>query len=72
MVNSVFSSSAIFYSGTIMLHKGVIKQLDKYRKHYVWRGYDLTSKKPSKAAWPMVCMPKKQGGLGEIDLSMHK
>jgi hypothetical protein len=71
MVNSVFSSSAIFYTGTIKLHKGVIKQLDKYRKHCLWRGSDLNSKKPSKAAWPMVCLPKKQGGLGVLDLSLH-
>jgi retron-type reverse transcriptase len=64
MVNSVFSSSAIYFTGTLKLHKGVIKQLDRYRKHCLWRGADLLSKKPSKAAWPMVCVPKKQGGLG--------
>jgi hypothetical protein len=69
MVNSVFSSSAIYYSGTLKLHKGVIKQLDRYRRHCLWRGADLNSRKPSKAAWPMVCKPKKQGGLGVLDLS---
>jgi hypothetical protein len=61
MVNSVFSS-AIFYTGTIKLHKGVVKQLDKYMKHCLWRGSDLNSKKPSKDAWPMVCLPKSKGG----------
>jgi hypothetical protein len=71
MVNLVFSSSAIFYSGSLRLHKGVIKQLDKYRKNYLWRGADLNSKKPSKAAWPMVCIPKKQGGLVVLDLTIH-
>jgi hypothetical protein len=50
MVNSVFSSSAIYYSGTLKLHKGVIKQLDRYRRHCLWRGADLNSRKPSKAA----------------------
>jgi hypothetical protein len=49
----------------------VIKQLDRYRKHCLWRGADLLSKKPSKAAWPMVCVPKKQGGLGVLDLYTH-
>jgi hypothetical protein len=71
MVNLVFSSSAIFYSGSLRLHKGVIKQLDKYRKNYLWRGADLNSKKPSKAAWPMVCIPKKQGGIVVLDLTIH-
>jgi hypothetical protein len=71
MVNSVFSSSAIFFTGSLKLHKGVIKQLDKYRRHCLWRGADLNSNKPSKAAWPMVCVPKKHGGLGVLDLSLH-
>jgi hypothetical protein len=71
MVNSVFSSSAMFYTGTLKIHKGAIRQLDRYRKHCLWRGADLQSKKPSKAAWPMVCIPKKQGGLGVLDLQSH-
>jgi hypothetical protein len=71
MVNPVFSSPAIFYTATLKLHKGVIKQVDKYRKHCLWRGSDLNSKKPPKAAWTMVCIPKKQGGLGVIDLATH-
>jgi hypothetical protein len=71
MVNSVFSSSAMFYTGTLKIHKGVIRQLDRYRKHCLWRGADLQSIKPSKAAWPMVCIPKKQGGLGVLDLHSH-
>jgi hypothetical protein len=37
--------------------------------HGPWRGSDF--KKPSKAAWPMVCLPKKQGGLGVINLTSH-
>lgn len=71
MVNSVFSSSAIYYTTTLKLHKGVVKQLDKYRRHCLWRGSDITSRKPSKDAWPMVCTPKKQGGLGVMDLYAH-
>lgn len=62
MVNSVFSSSAVFYAFTLKLHKGVIKQLDQLRKHCLWRGGDITSKKHSKAAWPMVCVSKNKGG----------
>jgi hypothetical protein len=71
MVNSVFFSSAIYYTATLKLHKGVIEQLDKYRRHCLWRGSDINSKMPSKAAWPMVCTPKRQGGLGVLDLHAH-
>jgi hypothetical protein len=53
---------------TFLLPKTVIKQIDKYRKHCLWRGSDLQSKKPSKATWPLVTLPKDEGGLGVINL----
>lgn len=71
MVNSILSSTTIFHCCTMKLHKGVIKQIDKYRKHCLWRGSDLNAKQSSKAAWQMVCLPKNEGGLRVINLSMH-
>lgn len=59
LVNSVLTSTAMFHMATIKLPKGVIDQIDKYRKHCLWRGSDLNSMKPSKAAWPLVCLPKQ-------------
>jgi hypothetical protein len=38
----------------------VIKQLDKYPKRLLFGGPDLTDKKPPKAAWQMICMPKEE------------
>lgn len=69
----MLSSSTVFFTSTLKLHKGsfMIKQLDKYRKHCFWRGSDLSSKKPSKEVWLLVCLPKKQGGLGVINLTTH-
>lgn len=43
MVNSVFSSSTVFYAGTLKLHKGVINQVDKYRKHCNDRAHECAS-----------------------------
>jgi hypothetical protein len=57
--------------GLLKIHQTVIKHLDKYRKHLLWRGSNLSDKKPSKAAWHMVCLPKNEGGLGVIDLSVQ-
>lgn len=68
LVNSVLTSSAMFQMATLKLPKGVIHQIDKFRKHCLWRGSDLTSTKPSKAAWPLVCLPKCQGGLGVLNI----
>jgi hypothetical protein len=55
---------------TFLLPKTVVKQIDKYRKHFLWRGYDINSRKPPKAVWPMVCLPK-EGGLGVLDISVQ-
>jgi len=54
---------------TFKLHKTVIKQIDKFRKHCLWRGADIDAKSPPKAAWHMVCLPKSEGGLGVINLN---
>jgi hypothetical protein len=48
-----------------------VDQIDKYRKHGLWRGSNINSKKPPKAAWPSVCLPKKEGVLGVINLHTH-
>ena len=56
---------------SFLLPKTVIKQIDKYRKHCLWRGSDISSKKPSKAAWPLVCLPKPEGGLGVLNLTVQ-
>jgi hypothetical protein len=53
---------------TFKLQKTVIEQIDKYRKHCLWRGADQSSTKPAKAAWPLVCKEKKEGGLGVLNL----
>lgn len=53
---------------TLTLSKAVIKQIDKYRKHRLWRGSDINAKNHPKATWKMVCKPKIEGGLGVIDI----
>jgi hypothetical protein len=47
----------------------VIKQIDKYMKHHLWRGADINARSPPKAAWEMVCLPKTEGGLRVIQLN---
>jgi len=56
---------------TYLLPKTVIKQIDKYRKHYLWRGSDINSKKQPKATWKLVCNSKENGSLGVHDLQIQ-
>ena len=66
MTNAVFTAIQLFHMGTNLLPKTIIKQIDKYRKHCLWRGSNINAKTPPKAAWSIVCLPKTEGGLGVI------
>lgn len=68
ITNSIFTAFPMFFMSTFHLHKIVIKKVDNYRKHSLWRGADIHDRKPSKAAWELVCLPKDEGGLGVLNL----
>jgi hypothetical protein len=71
ITDAVLTALPTFHLCALVLPKGVLKHIDKFRKHYLWRGADINSKKISKISWEMVCQPKEEGGLGVIDLKKH-
>jgi hypothetical protein len=71
MVNSVLSSLTTFYVCSIKVPQDIWRQIDKYRRHCLWRGGDLNAKKPPLVAWNMVTRPKSKGGLGVIRLNVQ-
>jgi len=68
LTNAVFTSLPTFFMCTLALPKTVIKRIDSFRKHCLWRGNDINASKPPKTAWRMVCKTKEEGGLGVIDI----
>lgn len=68
VTNSIFTSFPMFFMSTFRMHKTVIKQIDAFRKHCLWRGADVQDRKPAKAAWELTCLPKNEGGLGVLNL----
>jgi hypothetical protein len=68
MVNSVLSSLTTFYLCSIKVPITILNQIDKYRRHCLWRGGDVNARKPPLAAWKMVTKPKSKGALGVINL----
>lgn len=50
LVNAVLTALPTFTMCTYLLPKTVIKQIDKYRKHCLWRGSDLNCKKTFKGS----------------------
>jgi hypothetical protein len=45
LVNSVFSALPTFFMCTLKIPASIIKHIDIYRKHCLWRGNDTNSKK---------------------------
>jgi hypothetical protein len=68
LTNSVFSALPTFYMCTFYLHVTIREQIDKYRKHCLWRGSDDSNRINAKAAWQLVTTAKEDGGLGVLDL----
>jgi len=50
LTNSVFSAFPTFCMGTFAIHNTVINQIDKFRKHCLWRGADINAQQRPKAA----------------------
>lgn len=61
----------MFFLCTLLVHKIVVKQVDKNKKNCLWNEGDVNAKIPSKAAWEMVCVPKSEGGLGVLNLRIQ-
>jgi hypothetical protein len=68
MVNSGLSSLPTFYITIIKLPPTIRRMIDNYRKYCFWRGTDLSDKKPPLVAWSLATRPKKEGGLGILNL----
>jgi hypothetical protein len=61
LVNLVLSAQPTSYLCTLKLPVVVILQIDKYRRHCLWRGAYLNARKPQNVAWGITCKPKKPG-----------
>jgi hypothetical protein len=68
VTNSIFSAMPTFCMSTFLLQQTVIDQIDKFRKLCLWRGADINARQKPKAAWPMVCRAKEEGGLGVLNI----
>lgn len=66
ITNAVLSAMPTYFMCSLEIPKAAIKQIDKYRKHCLWRGSDINGRTQPKAGWKMMSKPKISGGLGII------
>lgn len=48
----------------------VVEEIDKFRRNFFWKGGAQNERKIHLANWPMLCRPKKIGGLGILDIKV--
>ncbi|KAJ4771274.1 RNA-directed DNA polymerase (reverse transcriptase)-related family protein [Rhynchospora pubera] len=70
LVCSVLSSIPIFFMSVFKLPSWVIKSLDKLRRSFLWGRSGSSNRGFSLLAWDRVCLPKKLGGFGVLNLKV--
>jgi hypothetical protein len=68
LVKSVLSSLPVYLLTVIKAPKQFLKEIDKMRKKFLWAGDGELTGGKCKVAWPRVCTPHPNGGLGIKDL----
>ena len=71
LTKSVFSALPTFFMCTLALPQGVLDQINKYLRNFFWRKFGMEDRGSALIAWSKVCKPKKQEGLGILDIDTH-
>lgn len=72
LVNSVLDSQLVYAMCALAIPPGIIDQVDRRRRSFLWAGTGTTSGAKSLVVWERVCDPKEAGGLGLKDLGGAK
>ena len=68
LIHSILSSYPIYSSSMILAPKGVINNMSKEIRKFLWQGGKVQRKKFHLVKWDTVKNPKRRGGLGIRDL----
>lgn len=67
LIKSVITAQPVYLMSVIKPPKQFIKEFDKMRRRFLWAGDGEINGGKCKVAWPRVCQPMENGGLGIKD-----
>ncbi|KAJ3703992.1 hypothetical protein LUZ61_007697 [Rhynchospora tenuis] len=70
LLNSCLTALPIYFMSVFCLPKWVVKEIDKIRRNFLWKGPNTAHKKLILIAWDNICKPKSIGGLGVLDIQL--
>lgn len=68
LVKSVLFHCQVYWSNVFILPKCIIKKIDTICRNYIWSGKS-DRKVMALVSWETICVPKKEGGLGVLQLA---
>ncbi|KAF8115627.1 hypothetical protein N665_0025s0095 [Sinapis alba] len=69
LIASEIYSKINFWFSSFILPKGCIKRIQSLCSRFLWNG-NVTNRAAARVSWEIICLPKKEGGLGFRDLSL--
>jgi hypothetical protein len=70
LVNSVLDSQLIYAMAALEIPQGIIDQVDRKRRSFLWSDTGTHSGSKNMVAWQHVCDTKDMGSLGLKDLGI--
>lgn len=71
IVKAVLTAIRLHHMQTIRLPKGVVQQIDRLRRKFLWKGNKTCRGIICLVNWERVCALKSNGGMGVINLSVQ-
>lgn len=69
LINSILASLSIYFMSLFQAPSTVINNIDKIRRRFLWRDSEKI-RKMIRVEWHRVCLPKKMGVAGVVDLKV--